>query len=123
MSAHLPDRTAHIALIGEQLKALPFRELLDLFNDVLEARDDASDFRRSGVRLAEFVHYKDEPVLQNLVAVADWRQVDSEARDRFVAHFSERLVQSGTCDVCRVEVISYSKSAKCPVCAAYVECT
>ena len=42
MSAHLPDRTAHIALIGEQLKALPFRELLDLFNDVLEARDDAS---------------------------------------------------------------------------------
>ena len=123
MSVHLPDCTAPIALIGEQLKALPLRDLLELFNDVLEARDDASHFRRSGIRLAEFVHYKDEPVLQNLVAVADWRQVDSEERERFIAHFSERLVQFGTCDVCQVEVISYSKSAKCPVCAANIECT
>ena len=110
-------------MIEEQLCGLAFHDLIKLINRVLENRDEVSDYRRSGIRLAQFVHYTGEPVNQDLIGVADWRNVDIEDRDEFAGHLAEQLVQAGTCDSCLTEIVSYSKSAKCPVCGVHVECT
>jgi hypothetical protein len=102
---------------------LGFRELLVFINTALEKHDELAEGRRSGIRLAQFVHYAGEPVIKDFIGVADWRDVDPNDTEAFLTHFAERLVQAGTCDSCKVEVVSYSKSAKCPVCFATVECT
>ena len=110
-------------MLEDQLNTMPIRDLIELLGRVLPNRDDVSEYRRSGLRVAQFVHYTGEPAFHEMVGVADWRDVDTEGREKFVSHFSQGLVQSGTCDVCRSELVSYSKSARCPVCDANVECT
>jgi hypothetical protein len=108
-------------MIENQLKSLSTQQILELFNEFLSSRDEISEYRRSGLRVAKFVHYADEPAFHELVAVADWRGIDDPVA--FSRHFSQELVQSGTCDNCHSEVVSYAKSARCPVCDANVECT
>ena len=110
-------------MIEDQLGALPLQELVELLNRVLSSKDEVSDHRRSGLRIAQFVHYVGEPAFHELVGAADWRGVEPEDHAMFPGHFSKKLVQSGTCDVCRSEIVSYSKSARCPACDASVECT
>ena len=110
-------------MLERDLNALPLRDLIELLTRVLEGRDELAEHRQSGLRLAQYVYYVGEPVIQDLVGVADWRDVEEADSAQFTSHFAERLVQAGTCDSCRTEIVSYSKSAKCPVCAANVECT
>lgn len=110
-------------MIEDQLKALSTRHLVELLSRVLSSRDDESAHRRSGLRIAQFVYYAGEAVIQDFVGSADYRDVALEDLDGFMQHFSERLVQSGTCDICHSEIVSYSKSARCPICDANVECT
>lgn len=110
-------------MIEDQLKALSTRHLVELLTQVLSSRDDESMHRRSGLRLAKFVYYAGEPTIQDFVGAADYRDVGAEDMDGFVQHFSTQLVQSGTCDICHSEIVSYSKSVRCPICDANVECT
>lgn len=110
--------------LRKKLNSMSLRELIDVLTQTLEQRDEISEFRRSGLRLAKFVHYVNEPVLQDFVAVADWREPRNlEESEEFEAHFSRSLVQSGTCENCGSDVVSYSKSAVCPICSSNVECT
>lgn len=110
-------------MIEDQLKALSTRQLVELLTQVLSSRDDESMHRRSGLRLAKFVYYSGETIIQDFVGAADYRDVGAEDLGNFAQHFSTQLVQSGTCDVCYSEIVSYSKSARCPICDANVECT
>ena len=110
-------------MIEDQLKSLSLHEVLDLLNRVLSSRDEVSTYRRPGLRIAAFVYYHDEPVMHELVGIADWHNIDSGEKAAFAAHFSQELVQSGTYDNCRSEIASYAKRAICPVCDAHVEST
>lgn len=110
-------------MIEDQLKALSTQHLVELLTRILSSRDDESMHRRSGLRLAQFVYYADETVIQDFVGLADYREVCVDDMDSFAQHFSARLVQSGTCDICHSGIVSYSKSVQCPICDANVECT
>lgn len=106
-----------------ELAKLNQRELIELLNRVLESRDDVAEHRRLGLRLARFAYYKGESIITDLIGVADWRDICEQDREEFEAHFAEELVQCGTCDNCQLEIVSYSKSAKCPACFDRVQCT
>lgn len=106
------------------LRNLPLQELVDVVTVALKQRDEASKYVRSGMRMARFVYdLDDEEIIVDLIGVADWRDIEEDEVDQFKGHFIESLGQCGTCANCGAEIVSYSKSAVCPVCENNVGCT
>ena len=83
-------------MIEDQLKALSTRHLIELLTRVLSSRDDESMYRRSGLRLAQFVYYAGEPIIQDFVGAADYREVGVDDLDGFSQHFSAQLGRVNT---------------------------